>query len=286
MKLLVARVLALLGVSQLAFRIHTLLSSSHIRVFLLHGVGEHEARDFERLLQFLLRRFHPASPADLLELQRTGHWPHGKPGAILTFDDGLRSDYEIVAPLLQKWGFKGWFFVPIGLLRLGPATQAEAARRQRVHYIAHASDTRVFMTVEQLRELARVHVVGCHTSSHVRLSDTLSEQELIREIPEAKRELEAAVGSSVDCFAWVGGEEVAYSSAAAKHIARCFELCFTTNTAVTRRGSNLRRIERTHLEAHFPLSLVKLQISGLMDLFYLAKRRRVATLLDGAQHEC
>src|SRR5882757_3171824 len=176
MKLLLARLLAYIGLSQLAFRAHTRCTSSHIRVFLLHGMRPGEAADFERLLQFLRQRFQPASPADLLQLQRTGAWPHPRPGAILTFDDGLRSDYEIVAPLLEKWGFTGWFFVPIGLLALAPGAQVDVARRQQVEHPANAADPRVFMTLEQLRDLARRHVVGCHTSRHVRLCAALSEE--------------------------------------------------------------------------------------------------------------
>lgn len=284
MKLVLARLLASLGVSQLAFHLHTLVTSPYIRVFLLHGVRPDQAGEFERLLSFLRRRFHPATPGELIELRQTGSWPHTRPGAVLTFDDGLRSDYEIVAPLLEKWGFVGWFFVPVGLLGLDPAEQLEAARRRRIDCAQAGADPRVFLTLEQLRELARRHVVGCHTANHVRLSKSLSEAELIREIPGAQQALESIIGRPVDSFAWVGGEESAYSVAAARYISQHFRISFTTNTSVTRRGTSLQRIERTHLEANFPLSLVKLQISGLMDLFYTAKRCRVAALIEDGQH--
>lgn len=39
-------------------------------------------------------------------------WPDGRSGAIsLTFDDGMRSQAEVAAPLLQQYGLRGTFYV-------------------------------------------------------------------------------------------------------------------------------------------------------------------------------
>jgi peptidoglycan/xylan/chitin deacetylase (PgdA/CDA1 family) len=133
------------------------------------------------------------------------------------------------------------------------------------------------MTVSQLVELGRRHNIGCHTASHVRLSDDLSEPQLQQQIVSAKQRLEAVLGRAVDSFSWVGGEEWAYSPAAARCIARHFEYAFTTNTRVTRPGTSRLMIDRTHVEASFPPALVSLQVSGLMDLYYRPKRKRIAS---------
>src|SRR5262249_30234952 len=156
---------------QLGFRIQCVLKQPFARVFLMHGMSAAEAPALERLLQLLSARFHPTCRDDLLQLIATGQWCHSRPGAVLTFDDGLRSDYEIAAPLLERYGFQGWFFVPVGLLQLPPNRQPAAAREQLVdHAPTPEGDPRVFMTLEQLRDLAKRHVIGCHTLNHVRLS--------------------------------------------------------------------------------------------------------------------
>jgi peptidoglycan/xylan/chitin deacetylase (PgdA/CDA1 family) len=194
----------------------------------------------------------------------------------------LRSQYEVAAPLLDKHGFQGWFFVPIAMILTPPAEQPRAAERQLVlHEHDTVRDPRVFMTAEQLLDLSRRHIVGCHTANHVRLGSTLQDAELVSEIVDARRDLESILGSEINSFAWVGGEEHAYSGKAAWWIARSYRYCFTTNTRLTRGGCNPLELDRTHLEADFPRSLVLFQLSGIMDLLYAGKRRRVADVLRG-----
>jgi peptidoglycan/xylan/chitin deacetylase (PgdA/CDA1 family) len=148
----------------------------------------------------------PASRADLECLLTEGQWPHERPGIIVTFDDGLRSHSEVVAPILDQLGYEGWFFVPVDLI-ISAADEHPVLASQ--HGVLHGCDTardpRVFMTVDQLVALSRRHNVGCHTASHVRLSDDLSEAQLQLQIVSAKQGLEAVLGRPVDSFSWVGG---------------------------------------------------------------------------------
>jgi len=251
-----------------------------IRVVYYHDVPARRAQSFREQLRLFARLFVPASRDDLKVLLRDGSWPHTKPGIILTFDDGLRSHFEVAAPLLQEFGFQGWFFVPADLVALQPAVQPEAALRHCVHHEWETNrDPRVFMTQRQLLELARRHVVGCHTATHERLSRQLSPQQLDSQIAGAQCRLESIMDRPIDSFSWVGGEEWAYSAAAMREIAGRFDYAFTTNTALTRPGGRALEINRTHIEPSFSPALVRLQLSGLMDLFYRNKRRRLAPQL-------
>jgi len=254
--------------------------SPFIRIAYYHDVAPWMAASFEAQLQYLSEHFVPVTSDELSGFLDRGTWVHRKPGLMLTFDDGLRSHIEIVAPLLEKYGFQGWFFVPIGLLMQDASAQPQAAEHGTVlHYQNVDCDPRVFLTLKQLSELSRKHVIGCHTAHHVRLSRSLSPQILDHEIVDAKAQLEQAIGKSVDAFSWVGGEEWAYSNGAATKIGQQFKYSFTTNTRIIRPGDSMLKLDRTHIEADFPLPLVKLQMSGLMDIYYNRKRRRVAKLL-------
>jgi peptidoglycan/xylan/chitin deacetylase (PgdA/CDA1 family) len=236
---------------------------------------------FEKQLLLFKDLFVPASKADLETLLSRGVWPHQRPGIILTFDDGLRTHAEVIAPLLDKHEFQGWFFVPVDLLSIPPSEQPAAAERHSVlHDCDTARDPRVFMTAGQVAALADRHIVGCHTATHVRLSKQLGEAELAVELERAKQRLETLLGGRrVDSFSWVGGEEWAYSEAAATIIARLFDYAFTTNTCVTRAGNPQLNIARTHVEAYFSASLVRLQVSGMMDMYYRSKRKRLQSCL-------
>jgi peptidoglycan/xylan/chitin deacetylase (PgdA/CDA1 family) len=273
-----AAVLRGTGMTALSRALHRAALAPFIRVLYYHDVPRVMSRAFASQLAALKQSFVPASRADLECLLTEGQWPHERPGIIVTFDDGLRSHSEVVAPILDELGYEGWFFVPVDLI-ISAADEHPVLASQ--HGVLHGCDTardpRVFMTVDQLVALSRRHNVGCHTASHVRLSDDLSEAQLQLQIVNAKQGLEAVLGRPVDSFSWVGGEEWAYSPAAARCIARHFDYAFTTNTRVTRPGTSRLMIDRTHVEASFPPALVSLQVSGLMDLYYRSKRRRIAS---------
>lgn len=76
-----------------------------------------------------------------------------------TFDDGGESFYTEAAPILEKYGFKGIFFVSTA-------------------YIG----TPGFLTEEQIKELdARGHIIGSHTHNHLRNLSLLDKQTIENE---------------------------------------------------------------------------------------------------------
>ena len=78
---------------------------------------------------------------------------------VFTFDDGGMSFYIKAAPLLEKYGFKGIFFIS-------------------TKYI----DTPGFLTKEHVKELAdRGHIVGSHSHTHPEIFTKLSKDEICDE---------------------------------------------------------------------------------------------------------
>ncbi len=271
-----------LGVTSLTSTVQRFALSPFIRVIYYHDVPPGMADRFERQLSSFKQQYVPASKADLDTLLNRGTWHHDRPGIIVTFDDGLRSHAEVVAPILEKLGFQGWFFVPVDLVTLAPSEQPPAALR---HGVLHDCDTtcdpRVFLSKQQLLALSERHIVGCHTGTHVRLSGELTESQLRNELVSAKQRLESLIGGRrVDSFSWVGGEEWAYSAAAARIVPTLFDYAFTTNTSVVRPGAAPLKIDRTHVESWFSASVVRLHLSGMMDLYYWPKRRRLDASLS------
>jgi peptidoglycan/xylan/chitin deacetylase (PgdA/CDA1 family) len=249
-----------------------------------HDVPVRLAGAFEEQLRFFARYFVSVGPSELAELQ-AGRWPHRKPGLLLTFDDGLRSHADVVAPLLESYGFSGWFNVPVGFVDAPPAEQKTFARCNRIGFrAADWPEERLALSWTDLRRLDGPHTICCHTWNHRRLSAELTPEELELEIGEAKRRLEAELGHEVRSFAWVGGEEWAYSRAAADRIrAAGFEVSFMTNNAVVRPHGELLQVQRTNVEADFDPAFVRFCLSGFYDLLYLRKRRRVNRITAGAE---
>jgi peptidoglycan/xylan/chitin deacetylase (PgdA/CDA1 family) len=266
-KLAIATACEATGLNRSLLALQRMALRPYARALNYHDVPYVLASAFESQLQFYSRHFVSMNYQDLLSLH-AGEWPYEKPGLLLSFDDGLRSHAEVVAPLLEKYGMTGWFMVPVGIL---DEAQARAAP---VHDVAEPT-----LSWRSLTRLRDRHVIGCHTFSHRRLGAKLTSTELRREIGDAKRALEEGLGCSVPVFAWVGGEEKSYSAAAGEAIRRAgFRVSFMTNSASIRPGCNLLQLQRTNVEASYPPALVNLSLSGFFDAWYAAKRRRVNRL--------
>lgn len=106
---------------------------------------------------------------------------------LLTFDDGGESAATLTADLLQKYGWRGHFFVTAG--RIGK---------------------KGFVDAEQIRRLRKMgHVIGSHSFSHpVRMSHC-SEQKLIDEWTTSIKILSDIISEQVDTASVPGGH---YSS--------------------------------------------------------------------------
>lgn len=244
--------------------------NSFVRAVNYHDTHLISISNFREQLKFFQNEFTNVNPKNLYDLM-SGHWDQNKPGILLSFDDGLLSHYEVAAPLLEEFGMTGWFFVPAGWI----INDDETKPRKN-------GPNGPTMSIGEVRDLvARGHVIGCHTQSHVRLSDDLSTETLEKEVVNARQQLEDILGSPVNSFCWVGGEEFSYSQGAAEKIEKAgYRWSFMTNCSLTTARTHPHWIDRTNIESDWPVSKVQFYISGIMDLAYVAKRRRLKIKLN------
>lgn len=82
-----------------------------------------------------------------------------KDDILFTFDDGGSSFYSIIAPILNEFGFKGYFFISTAYI-----------------------DTEGFLTSEQVVSLHKDgHIIGAHTHTHPGMLNRLTVDELEEE---------------------------------------------------------------------------------------------------------
>lgn len=105
------------------------------------------------------------------------------PKVVLTFDDGFSEHHDIVAPLLEKHGFRGVFNIIPGMI--GKTVDSEFGRR-------------VYMSWDQVRDLAaRGHEIANHTLTHANLRELAERGDregLRREIAGANELIEKETG--------------------------------------------------------------------------------------------
>ena len=129
--------------------------------------------------------------------------------------------------------------------------------------------------------LARQHVIGCHSMTHARLRATLGVAALRHEIIASKLLMEARLGQAVHSFCWVGGEESSYSREAAELIDEAgYRYSFMTNTHPITEQTHPLQLQRTNLEANWPVSWVEFYLSGIMDAARTRRRKRINRLTN------
>jgi peptidoglycan/xylan/chitin deacetylase (PgdA/CDA1 family) len=253
----------------------------YVRALNYHDTPQQFAANFRKQLQWYSRHFVDCNQQQLRKLLDSGAWSNAKPGLIISFDDGLKSNYEIAAPLLEEFGFTGWFMIPVSFLDAGIEEHAGFAATNNIAYNAHLQAGNLAMSWDDVHDLEkRGHVITCHSMNHRRLSDSLTDEELQEEIERSKAALESRLGHPVSGFTWVGGEESSYSRRAYQSIVRAnYTEVFCTNCEPIVARQNPLFLERSNIEANFGLNQVRLVLGGLYDRKYAAKRQRVFKLL-------
>jgi peptidoglycan/xylan/chitin deacetylase (PgdA/CDA1 family) len=228
-------------------------SKAPILVMNYHDVPKSEEDNFRRQLEWVSSEF---DIIDFAEFDRrfscSGYNAEDstRPGVLLTFDDGLVSHLEVVAPLLEDKGLRGVFFVVPGFC-----------------------EKKGYLSVDGIKELGkRGNTLGCHTMNHASLEKT-PENQLKKEIIDSGEVLGDWIGADVEAFAWTfAWNRIDYR--AWEMIRGKYRYCFTPCPGVVRPSETKPwSIWRTNVEAYYHKDQYKLMYSGIPELIWNRKRR-------------
>jgi peptidoglycan/xylan/chitin deacetylase (PgdA/CDA1 family) len=134
------------------------------------------------------------SMADALLLLRNGDAARAQ-FVCLTFDDGRQDNFAAAWPLLKRAGYSAHFFVN------SAAVGQSFVRPFEARGVAQ-SYTEQFMDADALRTVIREGgSIGSHGHHHTDLTK-LGEPEILRELVESRRALEALTGRPIDTHAY------------------------------------------------------------------------------------
>ena len=272
--------------TQTAFEFFTKLivskNQNYIRVVHYHNTPKKNLDNFKRHLEWYSKHFQNCDYKLLRGLLDNGTW-EGLPGLIISFDDGLRNNYEYAAPILEEFGFRGWFMLPAACINESNIpNQYEIAKKNKIVFEKEDYSKQLFMSWDDVVDLEkRDHTITCHSMNHRRLSDELTNDDINLEVRSAKALMEKKLNHPITAFTWVGGEEWSYGQKAYKAmLEENFTEIFCTNSSIITSNSNPNFLERSHVDSNDSLNMVRFVLGGLYDLKYKNKRSRVFKKLN------
>ncbi len=124
---------------------------------------------------------------------------------LITFDDSRVQHHSIAAPIMEKYGFRGAFFI------------------MTITY-----NKKNYMTKDQIADLAkRGHTVGMHSWDHQMVTKYKTPEDWEKEVIKPKKELEQIIGKKVEYWAYPYGIN---SHDAAVELAKHFKISFILST--------------------------------------------------------
>ncbi|MEQ1849708.1 MAG: polysaccharide deacetylase family protein [Candidatus Peribacteraceae bacterium] len=134
---------------------------------------------FQSHLEWLRDLGYTTITLDELVAMREGTLASPAKPVIITFDDNNRSQYEIAFPLLQEYGQRAVFYI-----------------------ISNRVDNTAFITRNEIREMADAGMdIQSHSVTHSILTN-LSNERLLEELSESKKQLEEVSGKTVSHLAY------------------------------------------------------------------------------------
>ena len=224
------------------------------RVLCFHRVGDPAA--LRHKLHLVKEHYEFASLASLL----SGGTGDSRVG--VTFDDGYPEQMEVAAPILKEEHVPATFFIVSGAVGL---SDDDAARfyRERVRTSQDRGPT-----AAAISRLAQdpLFEIGSHSRTHPDLGRPPAADELLSELAEAKRELEAMVHKPVVSFAYPFGGAANLSAAAADAVrATGYTSAFTILPGFNSPRTDRYRLHRDSLEPDMDDGLFLAWLEGSYD---------------------
>jgi peptidoglycan/xylan/chitin deacetylase (PgdA/CDA1 family) len=145
--------------------------------------------------------YHSISPAQLYDYLVYNRTLPEKP-VMISFDDSREEHFSIAAPIMEKYGFRGVFFI------------------MTITY-----NKKNYMTTDQIALLSKAgHTIGLHSWDHTMVIKYKESADWQKQVVEPKKKLEGIVGKAVEYWAYPNG---VYNHDGAEELGKYFKLSFT-----------------------------------------------------------
>jgi len=168
----------------------------------------------------------------------------------LTYDDGFEECYTVIAPILEKYGCRGTFFINSNYIESNEEYENEF--NLRIH-----NSTKSPMNWNQIRGLhEKGHMIGSHGLDHKNLS-LLSNEEIEFQVFKNKKILEDKLNYQCDYFAWAYGLLKDFPENAFKITSKYHKHIFSADNHINYFSYKGEVLNRRHLEPFWKHSHIR-----------------------------
>jgi peptidoglycan/xylan/chitin deacetylase (PgdA/CDA1 family) len=181
-----------------------------VRTVNFHATPRYRAEELRRQIELYSKLFMPITEDNFGDAV-TGHWRGARPGLMPVLFEGFRDQYDVLLPILEEFGFVGWFFVPSAFLNVRGDEQRAFAAAHSLHFAEHDEypGQRVALSWDEARDICRRgHMFACHSRTHNEVRPDTPFEILEDEIVNAKAEMERELKREIDIFCWLRGASV------------------------------------------------------------------------------
>ncbi len=250
-------------------------NKSGVFVLLLHNISIDEIDLCKELLVRLKNKYDFIDVEDFKCLIN-GEFKASKNHLLLTFDDGLISNYRVATEVLAPLNIKAIFFVPSGFIDAKtPDAQQMYIKKNLCNNNLHIDAMRA-MSWENLSELVdRGHTIGSHTKNHLRLSEIYDDILLKEEIISSGNSIETIIGIKVEHFAFPFGDIKSINKKALDIARLRYKYVYSGVRGANRYEINPLAIRRESLNISDGITYNTFVANGGLSLYYWRARRRL-----------
>ena len=148
----------------------SLRSAPLIRTANFHNIPTHRIPEVDAQLKHWSTAFSSVNEDELDRYLATGEWHKPKPGLLIAVFNGYRNGFDNMRPLLEKYGFIGWYYIPTLFVSEPAATQLQFVATRTLKVIHNEyPDGRYALSWDEIKAMDGRHVIACHTRNHARL---------------------------------------------------------------------------------------------------------------------
>lgn len=270
-------------VCQLRNRLFKILNINRLIILTLHEIPNDDFKNLRNTLIYLNNEYGFITPTEM-ESFFSGKNMNIGIKYLLTFDDGLKSNYLFAKEILSELSIKSIFFIPVRFMTLKSKEDQTnfilnnfcAGNKKSIYY--NSIKNKYSMSWENLTELINDgHTIGSHSFNHINIKKIKTEKDLEYEIINSSKFLEKKLNIKINHFSFPIGTFKAVSHKsflmAQTHYSYIYSNIRGINTA------NNKILWRDDIHA-FDNHDYNLKISsGSYHFYYFFKRLRMKFLL-------